>query len=569
MKRKLTAFLLIAIMLVALCPINVKAAIHTQAEAIAWVQSKVGQALDMDGAYGAQCVDLILAYYDYMGVPRSSGNAKDYATNALPSGWQRIQGATPQPGDVLIYGASANNQYGHVAIYESDWVTYHQNFNSQQYVQKITSVKYNGLTNPYWGVIRPDFHTVTEVSVSWEVIENTPYDTNFFTKVRANSNLSGTWTETGITVYDENYNIIASKGEYPTYHSSYMEVWYDISGELGVTLQKGTPYIFQYYAIFNGKVYYSPVYTITTTGAISKPTVERISGTNRSATALSAAKELKDCFNKEKYDAIIIASGKNFADALAGSYLANKKQAPILLHTTNASNSNDQFILNNLSATGTVYILGGTSAVPASVENNLKSNSVNVIRLSGDNRYTTNLEILMEAGVDSSQEILVCTGQNFADSLSASATGLPILLVNNKTGELTYEQQIFLYMSNIKKFTIIGGTGAVNSKLEQELASYGEVNRIYGKSRYETSVLIANNYFTNPSVVCIASGKNFPDGLCGGPLAFANNAPLILTASGKENFAAAYVDQNSSITCAYALGGTVVLPEITIQNIFK
>ena len=101
------------------------------------------------------------------------------------------------------------------------------------------------------------------------------------------------------------------------------------------------------------------------------------------------------------------------------------------------------------------------------------------------------------------------------------------------------------------------------------MQSLGEVNRIYGQSRYETSVLIANNYFTNPSVVCIASGKNFPDGLCGGPLAYANNAPLILTTAGKESFAANYVDQNSSITSAYVLGGTGVLTETTVENIFK
>lgn len=569
MKRKLTALLLAVVMCISLCPITAKAAIHTQAEAIAWVQSKLGQALDMDGAYGAQCVDLILAYYDYMGVPRASGDAKDYATNALPSGWQRIQGAVPQPGDILVYGASANNQYGHVAIYESDWVTYHQNFNAQQYVQKVTSVKYNGFTNPYWGVIRPDFHTVTEVSISWDVIENTPYDTNFFTKVRVNSNISGTWTEAGMTVYDTNYNIVASIGETPTHHSSYMEIWYDITGELGATLKKGTTYLFQFGARFNGDIYYSPVYQITTTGAIPKPTVERISGTTRSDTALSAAEELKTSMNTAKYDAIIIASGKNFADALAGSYLAGKKQAPILLHTNNSLQDNEQFILNNLSSAGTVYILGGTGAVPATVENSLKSKAINVTRLSGDNRYATNLEILMEAGIDSSQELLICTGQNFADSLSASATGLPILLVNNKTGELTYEQQVFLYLSGIKKFTIIGGTGAVSSKFEQKLQSLGEVNRIYGQSRYETSVLIANNYFTNPSVVCIASGKNFPDGLCGGPLAYANNAPLILTTAGKESFAANYVDQNSSITSAYVLGGTGVLTETTVENIFK
>ncbi len=30
------------------------------------------------------------------------GNGCDYATNALPSGWARYQGAQPQPGDILV-----------------------------------------------------------------------------------------------------------------------------------------------------------------------------------------------------------------------------------------------------------------------------------------------------------------------------------------------------------------------------------------------------------------------------------------------------------------------------------
>lgn len=124
--------------------------------AISWVNSQVGKSIDADGVYGAQCVDLIRAYYSYLGVSQVGGNGKDYATNEVPSGWSRIAGATPQKGDVLVYSASSSNTYGHVAIFESESVTYHQNF-SGAYVEKVTNIKYNGFTNPYWGVIRPNW----------------------------------------------------------------------------------------------------------------------------------------------------------------------------------------------------------------------------------------------------------------------------------------------------------------------------------------------------------------------------------------------------------------------------
>lgn len=138
---------------------------HTVDEAIAWAASKVGQSLEGDNYYGYnnscayQCVDFIICYYKYLGVAPSSGNGCDYATNALPSGWTRVQGGQPQRGDILVYSGNASNSAGHVAIYESDYSTYHQNFGGNRKVTHET-YRYNGLTNAYWGYIRPDWTKV-------------------------------------------------------------------------------------------------------------------------------------------------------------------------------------------------------------------------------------------------------------------------------------------------------------------------------------------------------------------------------------------------------------------------
>lgn len=125
-------------------------------DAIDWVKNQVGTFIDVDGAYGAQCVDLIKAYYIFLGQSQPFGNGADYAVNALPEGWTRIQGAVPEKGDVLVYAASIDHPYGHVGIYESDFVTYHQNFGIQKYVRAV-DIKYDSINIPYWGVIRPDF----------------------------------------------------------------------------------------------------------------------------------------------------------------------------------------------------------------------------------------------------------------------------------------------------------------------------------------------------------------------------------------------------------------------------
>lgn len=132
-------------------------------EAIAWVQSQVGQSIDMDGYpwwQPYQCVDLIKAYYQFLGVSPVSGDGFDYTWNDLPAGWNRYEGVQPQKGDILVYHKSEGNGYhGHVAIYESDYVTYHQNFDGCNYVVRAT-YRYNGINDPYWGVVRPNFNNI-------------------------------------------------------------------------------------------------------------------------------------------------------------------------------------------------------------------------------------------------------------------------------------------------------------------------------------------------------------------------------------------------------------------------
>ena len=134
---------------------------YTADTAIEYVKSLVGQKIEIDGAYYYQCVDLIMAYELELSGFYDTGSAVDFGYNTLPDGWTRIQGGTPQKGDILIYSPTAGNPNGHVAIYESDYETYHQNY-IVQYVTKISNYytqmydKY-GEIMPYWGVIRPDF----------------------------------------------------------------------------------------------------------------------------------------------------------------------------------------------------------------------------------------------------------------------------------------------------------------------------------------------------------------------------------------------------------------------------
>ncbi len=299
------------------------------------------------------------------------------------------------------------------------------------------------------------------------------------------------------------------------------------------------------------------------TPPVDEEKVTRLSGSSRYETGIAAADQLKEVLGIDQFETVIIATGKNYADALSGSYLAAVKQAPILL--TNGEKQNvaalHAYIKENVKEGAELYILGGTAAVPEQV-GILEGYTVN--RLSGSTRYETNLAILAEAGYEGQEELLAATGKTFADSLSASAAARPILLVKPET-ELNDAQKNVA--ENFSKIYVIGGTGAVSEAAEAELAVYGTVTRLSGTDRYKTSVKVAETFFADPKTVVVAYGKNYPDGLCGGALAAALNAPLILTREGSEDAAAAYVAANG-VKSGYVLGGIGVLPDETVVKVF-
>ena len=159
MKRRVLCLILAVIMVACLLPTAAFASTNgkTADDAINWVKSLEGQPVG-----SGECVALIVAYYSYLGQTSPGGNGADYSwKEPLPAGWKRLQNAQPQKGDILVYSGNAANKYGHVAIYESDYSTWHQNYAYQRKVVHVTNVRYNGFDNPYWGVIRPDFSSAT------------------------------------------------------------------------------------------------------------------------------------------------------------------------------------------------------------------------------------------------------------------------------------------------------------------------------------------------------------------------------------------------------------------------
>ena len=293
----------------------------------------------------------------------------------------------------------------------------------------------------------------------------------------------------------------------------------------------------------------------------------RFAGDTRYETALKTADALKKSLDVDKFSDIIVADGNNYPDALAGSYLAKVKKAPLILVDRSVASEKmiGEYIEKNLSDKGTVYLLGGSDVVTERFEKSLKG--IDVKRLAGDTRYETNLEILNEAKV-SKEDLLACTGEGFADSLSASAVGKPILLVDNRG--LTKAQKNYLDKANVQDIYLIGGADVVSDKVGKELKFYdkdSKTERIAGDNRYKTSVAVAKAFFPDKcDTAVLAYGMKFPDGLAGGPLAISMGSPLLLVEDTAYADAKAY-GSSVGISRLAVLGGTDVISDATAKRI--
>lgn len=293
----------------------------------------------------------------------------------------------------------------------------------------------------------------------------------------------------------------------------------------------------------------------------------RFYGDTRYETSLRVADELKAELGVNAFDAVILTNGNYYADALSGSYLSCVLNAPILLVDNGQDHINavQAYIKENLKAGGKIYILGGAAVMPDKTVAGLSGYEVS--RLWGQDRYDTNIAILNEAAkYTSDTEIMVTSGAGFADSLSVAAVGRPVLLVSNNL--LNSQKHYLKLQGGGKSFYIIGGTGAVSEGVESGLKIYGTTERIWGQTRYETSANVARRFFNSPETAVFTYGEGFPDGLCGGTLAYAAGGPLILVAEGKTDQAASFVGESNTVR-GILLGGPALVSDAALNTIFN
>ena len=192
--------------------------------------------------------------------------------------------------------------------------------------------------------------------------------------------------------------------------------------------------------------------------ALKGITVTRLSGNDRYETSLSIAKYIIGKFKLGTE--IVVAAGGGFPDALSIAPIAASKGMPIILSPKNELPSSVKKYLTDNKVTK-AFVIGGTGVLSAKVMQSLPLAE----RISGDDRYKTNIAVLNRFVLDLSfDNVYVATGIAFPDALSGSAlaskTSSPIILVDKKLSISTVDYMI-LKLPSINKLWALGGEDVV------------------------------------------------------------------------------------------------------------
>jgi len=204
-----------------------------------------------------------------------------------------------------------------------------------------------------------------------------------------------------------------------------------------------------------------------------------------------------ETFDRGEAEYGVLARGDVFADALGGSSLAFGI-AP-LLFTGQADTlppATEDELLRVVVAGSPVFVLGGPAAVPAGIDDHLRQLGYDPIRLAGNVREETAVEIaevvaqIHGGGFPPLGHVIVATAQNWPDAVAGgqigSWFGVPILLTSPSSLHPAARSEIEAL--NPSTILVLGGPAAISDAVFAEIATLApETIRLQGADRMGTA----------------------------------------------------------------------------------
>lgn len=182
-------------------------------------------------------------------------------------------------------------------------------------------------------------------------------------------------------------------------------------------------------------------------------------------------------------------------------------------------------------------------------------------RVSGNTRYDTMASLCQKGNWGQGGTVVLAYGANYPDALAAAAlagdTDAPILLTDS--GQLTEQAKAEITRLAPSKVVAVGGPNAVSEEVlsaAKSAAPNAEIKRIWGQTRYETSLNIMDELCGRSNTVIVATGTNFADALSISPYSYATGSPVILCdpSTGLSEDALTKI-RNGGYTNAVIVGG--------------
>lgn len=284
-------------------------------------------------------------------------------------------------------------------------------------------------------------------------------------------------------------------------------------------------------------------------------------------------------FGQNPLDTVILATLDGHYDALTASALAGKLNCPVFLTTSGEASDETLNILSQIRPKK-IIIMGGTAAVSEAVERKIAKEIPSVKkfeRIAGDDAIDTANRVFEKGKTLGGwgKTALVATLSTYHDAMAASpyafANSAPIFLCD-WSNSLNSDTVSKIRNGGFDRVLILGGTGAVDSRVESQLSGL-KVKRLSGDDSHKTSIEIAKFWLSEGGSldgVGVATSSSYYDALSGSYLCGIHKAPLILTATGNSADLVSFVKRNrSSIGQGYIFGGTAALSREVEESLNK
>ncbi|ACO83722.1 cell wall-binding repeat-containing protein [Clostridium botulinum] len=197
---------------------------------------------------------------------------------------------------------------------------------------------------------------------------------------------------------------------------------------------------------------------------------------------------------------------------------------------------------------------------------NVKAAPGDVNKVQGNDRYETAANVAKTNWKDGAKDVIIASGNGYADSLSASVLAkklnAPIILTT--AGELNSNAKSALQTLKPENVYVIGGNASVSQAVRDGLKKDYKVTELGGKTRFETNLAVANHLVDKLGVkadnVMVVNGQDgFSDALSAAPVAAAKEQVLLIVGrdASTADLAANFVKKHNSKVTVIGTEGVV------------